>query len=177
VRATWTTCPTSHTALPSIHAPRSACWFDLRGGEPSAAATVPVARASALVAVKTRDQRRNRRRRDYRKVGSDAFDVVRLLQRWGPDAIGSELTSLAQPELVSEIRRLAERHLVEEADRTAASIIRSAVQGVMAVGADQIELLVGPWPRDWRHHREARPVRSPFRVRIVERLPESDRDP
>jgi hypothetical protein len=111
------------------------------GGGPPAAARVQVASPSALVAIKLGISEGVGRQRDSRKIGSDAFDVVRLLQRFGPDAIGADLTLLGQPKFVAEIRRLAERHLVEESDRTAASMVRSAIQGVVAIGADQVELL------------------------------------
>ncbi|MEP6482493.1 MAG: hypothetical protein ABJA94_10855 [Rhodoglobus sp.] len=81
------------------------------------------------------------RRRDPRKVGSDAFDIARLLQRHGPDALADELAVLADPSLVEHVQRLALRHLVNDVDRTAGAIVRSAVQGVQAVQAEQLEFL------------------------------------
>lgn len=36
---------------------------------------------------------------------------------------------------------LAQRHLIEDADRTTAAITRSSVQGVQSIGADQLDLL------------------------------------
>ncbi len=110
-------------------------------GGPTVAATVSVARASALVAVKLSIGEGVGRQRDPRKVGSDAFDIVRLLQRHGPDALADELVVLADPSFVEHVLRLALRHLVNEVDRTAGAIVRSAVQGVQAVQAEQLELL------------------------------------
>jgi hypothetical protein len=81
------------------------------------------------------------RQRDARKVGSDAFDIVRLLQHYGPDAIANELISLADKDLIERLRRLAQRHLVDEVDKTASAVVRSSVQGVQAVPVEQIELL------------------------------------
>ena len=78
---------------------------------------------------------------DPRKVGSDAFGEARLLQRFGPDALADELSALADARFVGEVRRLALRHLVDEVDRTASAIVRSAVQGVQAVRAEQLEVL------------------------------------
>jgi len=99
------------------------------------------ARASALVAVKLGISKGVGRRRDAGKVGSDAFDVARLLQRFGPDALADELTALGQPDFVERVSGLAQRHLVDDADHTAAAIIRSSVQGVQSIAADQLELL------------------------------------
>jgi hypothetical protein len=81
------------------------------------------------------------RQRDTRKVGSDAYDVVRLLQRFGPDALADDLNHLAAPDFVDTISELAQRHLVDNADRTAAAIVRSSIQGVQTIAADQLELL------------------------------------
>ncbi len=69
------------------------------------ATSVSVARASALIAIKLGISEGVGRQRDPRKVGSDAFDVAR------------------------QVSRLAVRHLVDDVDRTAAAIVRSAVQG------------------------------------------------
>lgn len=112
-----------------------------RDGASGAAASLSVARASALVAVKLGISEGAGRPRDPRKVGSDAFDIARLLQRFGPDALADELATLADARLLIEVRRLALRHLVEDADATAAAIARSAVQGVQSVHAEQIEIL------------------------------------
>lgn len=108
---------------------------------PSVAATIDVARSSALVAIKLGISEGVGRQRDPRKVGSDAFDVARLLQRFGPDALADELIPLADRSFLDRVSDLAERHLVEHADRTAAAIVRSSVQGVETIGADQLELL------------------------------------
>src|SRR5256885_5510193 len=97
---------------------------------PSASASVHVALPAALVAVKLGISEGVGRQRDSGKVGSDAFDVVRLMQRFGPDALGDELRSLADPDLVARIAELARRHLVEQVDRTVAAMVRSSVQGV-----------------------------------------------
>src|SRR5205085_1997402 len=100
--------------------------------------TVDVARACALVAVKLGISEGVGRQRDTRKVGSDAFDVVRLLQRHGPDALADELTELGSRDFVDRISALAQRHLVTNADRTAAAIVRSSIQGVQTIAADQL---------------------------------------
>jgi hypothetical protein len=105
------------------------------------AVTVDVARTCALVAVKLGISEGLGRQRDPRKVGSDAFDVVRLLQRFGPDAVADELRELAREDFVDKVSGLVQRHLVDNADHTAAAIVRSSVQGVQAVAADQLELL------------------------------------
>ncbi len=110
-------------------------------GSPTVAANVSIARASALVAIKLGISEGIGRQRDPRKVGSDAFDVARLLQRFGPDALADELSALAEPSFVDQVGRLALRHLVDEVDRTAAAIVRSAVQGVQAIQAEQLEFL------------------------------------
>ncbi len=109
-------------------------------GQP-VAAIVDVASAPALVAIKLGISEGVGRQRDPRKVGSDAFDVARLLQRFGPDALADELASIGEPDCVDRVAALAERHLVENADRTVAAIVRSSVQGVVRVGPDQLELL------------------------------------
>jgi hypothetical protein len=121
-----------------------------RAGGVVASATVPVARASVLLAVKLAIPESVGRGRDPRKVGSDAFDVVRLLQRYGPDALADELTSLAAPDLVEQIVGLVARHLVDDVDRTVAAIVRSSVQGVERIEPDQIELLGGGFVRRLR---------------------------
>lgn len=110
-------------------------------GGPDTSETVDVARASALVAVKLGISEGVGRQRDPRKVGSDAFDVVRLLQRFGPDALADELSALGDPDFTERVGDLAQRHLIDDADRTAAAIVRSSVQGVQSVGAGQLELL------------------------------------
>ena len=120
-----------------------------RGGAP-VVATVAVARACALLAVKLGISEGVGRTRDPRKVGSDAFDIVRLLQRFGPDALADDLVALADRSLVERVGALAERHLVEHADRTAAAIVRSSVLGVEVVAADQLELLGGALGRRLR---------------------------
>jgi hypothetical protein len=107
----------------------------------SVAATVDVARASALVAIKLGISEGVGRQRDPRKVGSDAFDVARLLQRFGPDALADELTSIAEPDFIDRVATLAERYLVEQVDRTVAVMVRSSVQGVERIGPDQLEFL------------------------------------
>jgi hypothetical protein len=112
-----------------------------RDGGLVVSATVPVARPSALVAVKLGVSEGVGRQRDPRKVGSDAFDVARLLQRFGPDALADELVPLADEGLVGRIAELAERHLVEQVDLTVAAIIRSSVQGVERIEPAQLELL------------------------------------
>jgi hypothetical protein len=112
-----------------------------RQGGVVASATLPVARASALVAVKLCISEGVGRTRDPRKVGSDAFDVWRLLQRYGSDAVADELLDVAEPRLVVRIAELAERHLVDRVDRTVAAIVRSSVQGVERVESEQLELL------------------------------------
>lgn len=112
-----------------------------RMGSPVASATLPVARPSALVAVKLGISEGVGRQRDPRKVGSDAFDVARLLQRFGPDALADELASLADRSLVERIVELAERHLVDQVDLTVAAIVRSSVQGVERIEPEQLELL------------------------------------
>ena len=104
-------------------------------------ATIDVARASALVAVKLGISEGVGRQRDTWKVGSDAFDVVRLLQRFGPDALADELLALGGSDFVERVSDLAQRHLIEDADRTTAAITRSSVQGVQSIGADQLDLL------------------------------------
>ncbi len=109
-------------------------------GAPTSA-TIDVARASALVAVKLGISEGVGRQRDTRKVGSDAFDVVRLLQRFGPDALADELLALGGSDFVERVSDLAQRHLIEDADRTTAAITRSSVQGVQSIGADQLDLL------------------------------------
>ena len=96
-------------------------------GESVAIVSISVARASALVAIKLGISEGVGRQRDPRKVGSDAFDIARFLQRVGPDALADELTALADSRFVAEVRRLALRHLVDEVDGTAATIARSAV--------------------------------------------------
>jgi hypothetical protein len=106
-----------------------------------ASATLPVARPSALVAIKLAISEGTGRQRDPRKVGSDAFDVGRLLQRYGPDALADELLDVAEPSLVGRIIDLAERHLVDQVDRTVAAIVRSSVQGVERIEPGQLELL------------------------------------
>jgi len=111
------------------------------GGSPAARATVPVARAAALVAIKLGISEGIGRQRDTMKAGSDAFDVARLLQQSGPDAIADELAGLATEHFVEQVIALAARHLVDEADRTASAIVRSNVAGVVRIGADQLELL------------------------------------
>ena len=110
-------------------------------GAGSISATLPVARASALVAMKLGISDGVGRQRDTRKVGSDAFDVARLIQRHGPDALADELVSLGERSLVEAMGRLATRILVDDADRTAGAIVRSAVQGVQAIEPDQLEFL------------------------------------
>jgi hypothetical protein len=106
-----------------------------------AQATVQVARSSALVAVKLGISEGVGRKRDPRKVGSDAFDTIRLLERTGPDVLADEVLALAPFALVRVVADLARLHLVENVDRTASSIIRSSVQGVEPVSAERIELL------------------------------------
>lgn len=110
-------------------------------GQSDVTASVSVARASALVAIKLGIGEGVGRQRDPRKVGSDAFDIARLLQRFGPDALADEVTALADARFVSEVRRLALRHLIDQVDVTAAAIVRSAVQGEQAVRAEQLEVL------------------------------------
>jgi len=112
-----------------------------RGGGAAVAVTVDVARASALVAVKLGLSEGVGRQRDPRKMGSDAFDVARLLQRFGPDMLADELIALAEPGFVDRVRDLAERHLIDNVDRTAAAIVRSSVQGVETIAVEQLELL------------------------------------
>lgn len=112
-----------------------------RQAGPSVAVTVDVARASALVAIKLCISQGVGRQRDPRKVGSDAFDVARLLQRFGPDALADELLEVAGREFVDRVIDVARHHLVEQVDRTVAAIVRSSVQGVEPIGADQLELL------------------------------------
>ena len=107
----------------------------------SIATPVFVARTSALVAIKLGISEGLGRQRDPRKVGSDAFDVARLLQRFGPDAVADELTSIADADFIDQIAALAERHLVEHVDHTVGAIVRSSVQGVERIGPDQLELL------------------------------------
>lgn len=107
----------------------------------STSATIDVARPAALVAVKLGISESVGRQRDPRKVGSDAYDVVRLMQRLGPDALADELRSLADPDFVERIADLAHRHLVLQVDRTAAAIVRSSVQGVERIDPAQLELL------------------------------------
>lgn len=109
-------------------------------GAPTSA-IVDVARASALVAVKLGISEGVGRQRDSRKVGSDAFDVARLLQRFGPDVLADELLALGRTDFVEQVSGLARRHLIDDADHTAAAIIRSSVQGVRSIDADQLELL------------------------------------
>jgi hypothetical protein len=108
---------------------------------PSTSAYIDVARPAALVAVKLGIGESVGRQRDPRKVGSDAFDVVRLMQRFGPDALADELSSIADPDFVVRITELARRHLVLQADRTVAAMVRSSVQGVERVDPAQVELL------------------------------------
>ena len=108
---------------------------------PSVVATVDVARASTLVAIKLGISEGVGRQRDPRKVGSDAFDVARLLQRFGPDALADELRAIAEDGFVDHVVALAERHLVEQVDRTVAAIVRSSIQGVERIGPEQLELL------------------------------------
>lgn len=103
--------------------------------------TIDVARACALVAVKLGISEGVGRQRDTRKVGSDAFDVVRLLQRFGPDALADDLTELAPRGFAERISALAQRHLVDNADRTAAAIVRSSIQALQTIAAVQLELL------------------------------------
>jgi hypothetical protein len=117
------------------------------GGAVSASATVPAARSSALVAMKLGISEGVGRQRDPNKVGSDVFDVVRLLQRFGPDVLADELRALADAFLVEAVARLATRHLVAEADRTAAAVVRSSVQGVERVPPEQLELLGAAFAR------------------------------
>ncbi len=62
-----------------------------------AQATVQVARSSALVAVKLGISEGVGRKRDPRKVGSDAFDTIRLLERTGPDVLADEVLALSAP--------------------------------------------------------------------------------
>lgn len=112
-----------------------------RTGGPTASATLPVARPSALVAVKLGISEGVGRQRDARKVGSDAFDVVRLLQRYGPDALADELSAVAERSLIERVSGLALRHLVDQADRTVAAIVRSSIQGVERIEPEQLELL------------------------------------
>jgi hypothetical protein len=107
----------------------------------SASVTVDVARACALVAVKLGISEGVGRQRDPRKVGSDAFDVARLLQRFGPDALADELNALAGDDFVDRVAGLATRHLIESVDRTAAAIVRSSIQGVETIAVEQLELL------------------------------------
>lgn len=64
-----------------------------RGGR-SAAATVDVARAPALVAIKLGISEGVGRARAPGKVGGDAFDVARLMQRFGPDVLADGLASI-----------------------------------------------------------------------------------
>lgn len=106
-----------------------------------ARATVQVARSSALVAVKLGISEGVGRQRDPRKVGSDAFDVLRLLERHGPDVLADELLALAPSALVRKVEGLARRHLIDNVDRTASSIVRSSVQGVESISAERMELL------------------------------------
>lgn len=104
-------------------------------------AYVDVARPAALVAVKLGISEGIGRQRDPRKVGSDAFDVARLMQRLGPDALADELRSVADADFVARIAELAHRHLVIQVDRTVAAMVRSSVQGVERIDAAQLELL------------------------------------
>jgi len=110
-------------------------------GGPSVSATVDIARPCALLAVKLGISEGIGRQRDPRKVGSDAFDVARLLQRFGPDALADELRAVTDVVLVDRIVELAGRHLVDEVDRTVAAIVRSSVQGVERIEPEQLELL------------------------------------
>ena len=110
-------------------------------GEELATATVPTARPSALVAMKLGISEGVGRQRDPNKVGSDAFDVLRLLQRYGPEVLADELIAFASPALTDSLEWLATQHLVDGADRTAGAIVRSSVRGVERVPADQIERL------------------------------------
>ena len=115
------------------------------GGTP-VSVTVDVARGlRLLVAVKLGISEGVGRQRDTRKVGSDAFDVVRLLQRFGPD-VCSPTTSPSSQRRGSSTGSAcsAERHLINNADRTAAAIVRSSIPGVQTIAADQLEL---PRPR------------------------------
>jgi hypothetical protein len=74
-------------------------------------------------------------------VGSDAFDIARMMQRLGPDALADELCSVADPDFVARIAELAHRHLVMQVDRTVAAMVRSSVQGVERIDPAQLELL------------------------------------
>lgn len=122
---------------------RTAVEFVIRPGHgrPSVSAAVDVARPCALLAVKLGISEGIGRQRDPRKVGSDAFDVARLLQRFGPDALADELRAVGDPALVDRVVELAGRRLVEEVDRTVAAIVRSSVQGVERIEPEQLELL------------------------------------
>lgn len=113
----------------------------------STSATVDVARASALVAIKLAISEDVGRPRDAHKVGSDAFDLARLLQRFGPDALADELKAIAETRLVERVAELAERHLVDQVDRTVAGIVRSAVLGVERIEPEQLELLGSAFTR------------------------------
>jgi hypothetical protein len=108
---------------------------------PSISAYIDVARPAALVAVKLGISESVGRQRDPRKVGSDAFDIARLMQRLGPEALADELRSVADPGCVERIADLAHRHLVTQVDRTVAAMVRSSVQGVERIDAAQLELL------------------------------------
>ena len=67
------------------------------------------------------------RQRDPRKVGSDVFDIVRLLQRYGPNALADELVSLADAALLSAGERLASRHLVADDHSATTLMLRAGV--------------------------------------------------
>jgi hypothetical protein len=110
-------------------------------GEELARASVPTATAGALVVMKLGISEGVGRRRDPRKVGSDAFDFVRLLLDAGPDEIARELNEHASRELRVATARLVDEHMIDHASPTAAAIIRSSTAGVYRISVDQITRL------------------------------------
>lgn len=48
---------------------------------------------------------------------------MRLLQRFGPDALADNLTERGSLDLIAKINALAQRHLVDNTDRTASALV------------------------------------------------------
>lgn len=123
-----------------------------------ARASLPVAIAGALVAMKVNAASTPSRARD--KAAGDLYDAYRLIRAWGPSVIAQDL-SRAPVSLLSVTRDQITRLYLDEAERTTRSLRSASVPGVEAVEPDDLEevavvaellapfLVWDPVPDDW----------------------------
>ena len=108
----------------------------LEGEEIVAQATIPVALAGSLVAMKAHAAVQDDRNKD--KAAGDIYDTFRLIRSWGPSVIAEDLSRAPVAMLATTAAQLHELY-VEGAERSARRLRSASMPGVESVSIEDLE--------------------------------------